>query len=81
MDIPNIIEKKPKIIELEQGKTYAWCACGLSKNESGAFCDSSHRTTSFSPKIFTAEKTGKVAICMCKHTKTPPFCDGTHTKV
>jgi CDGSH-type Zn-finger protein len=23
----------------------------------------------------------KVAWCACKHSKTPPFCDGTHRTV
>ncbi len=22
-----------------------------------------------------------VAWCLCKHTKTPPFCDGTHQQL
>ena len=81
METPNIADKKPIIIELKEGKNYAWCACGLSKKEGGAFCDGSHQSTSFSPHIFKAEKTGKVALCMCKFTKTRPFCDGSHSKV
>jgi CDGSH-type Zn-finger protein len=81
MSSPNIIQKKPVIIELEEGKQYGWCACGLSKNEGGAFCDGSHKTTEFKPHIFKAEEHKKVAICMCKHTKNRPFCDGTHAKL
>jgi CDGSH-type Zn-finger protein len=81
MSTPNIIQKKPVIIELEAGKTYAWCACGLSNNEGGAFCNGSHKTTEFKPHIFTVDENKKAAICMCKHTSTPPFCDGTHAKL
>jgi len=73
---PNIAAKEPKEVELEAGKKYAWCACGLSKNQ--PFCDGSHRTTEFKPLIFTVEEKKTVALCQCKHTKTPPYCDGTH---
>ena len=66
----------PQMIELEEGKTYAWCACGDSKNQ--PFCDGSHATTEFTPVIFKAEESGTKALCMCKQTGGQPFCDGTH---
>lgn len=30
----------PIDVELKKGKSYAWCACGLSKKQ--PFCDGSH---------------------------------------
>ncbi|MCF6365740.1 MAG: CDGSH iron-sulfur domain-containing protein [Bacteroidales bacterium] len=81
MKNPNIADNKPLMFETEAGKSYAWCSCGLSKKEGGAFCDGSHIGTDFTPHIFVAEKTGKVAICMCKHTGNKPLCDGTHAKL
>ena len=30
------------------------------------------------PKKFTAEEDGDGFLCLCKQTKTPPFCDGSH---
>jgi CDGSH-type Zn-finger protein len=73
---PTIAAKEPKAVELEAGKKYAWCACGLSKNQ--PFCDGSHKNTEFKPLIFTSEEKKTAYLCQCKHTKTPPYCDGTH---
>ncbi|MEP1601345.1 MAG: CDGSH iron-sulfur domain-containing protein [Ekhidna sp.] len=73
---PIISDKQPKPIELEQGKTYAWCSCGQSTSQ--PFCDGSHAGTAFSPKIFKAEETKTAYMCMCKHSENPVFCDGTH---
>jgi CDGSH-type Zn-finger protein len=30
------------------------------------------------PLKFELEAPRKVWLCNCKHTKTPPFCDGSH---
>lgn len=76
MKEPVIAQKNPFVVELQKGKTYAWCACGLSKNQ--PFCDGSHKITELRPNVFTAEKDGTVYLCGCKHTKTAPFCDGSH---
>ncbi|MCH7815509.1 MAG: CDGSH iron-sulfur domain-containing protein [Proteobacteria bacterium] len=40
--------------------------------------DGSHQGTGLTPKEFTLEETTKVWLCMCKHTKNSPFCDGAH---
>jgi CDGSH-type Zn-finger protein len=69
----------PQMVQLESGKTYAWCACGRSSNQ--PWCDGSHQVTSITPTVFVADKTEARALCMCKQTKTPPFCDGTHLSV
>jgi len=79
MSNPVIAARKPKAVEVEDGKDYFWCSCGRSSSQ--PYCDGSHRGTGFAPKKFTAEKSETVYLCMCKHTKNPPFCDGSHAKL
>jgi len=76
MDKPTIAGKAPIAVQLEAGKTYAWCACGNSSKQ--PFCDGSHKGSAFSPKVFVAEETKTAYLCNCKHTANPGFCDGTH---
>jgi CDGSH-type Zn-finger protein len=66
----------PYEVELEEGKTYAWCGCGRSKTQ--PFCDGSHKGTGLMPVVFKAEATETVYLCGCKDTGDPPFCDGSH---
>ena len=73
---PIIAAKKPAKVELEEGKEYFWCRCGLS--ESQPFCDGSHAGTDVTPLKFTADKTESAVLCQCKSTANGPFCDGTH---
>jgi CDGSH-type Zn-finger protein len=75
---PKIADKKPAVVELEPGE-YKWCACGLSKDK--VFCDHSHKGTGLHSVRFTVEEKKKVALCQCKQTKNPPFCDGAHGKL
>jgi CDGSH-type Zn-finger protein len=74
-----VAQKAPYIVDVEAGKSYAWCSCGRSNAQ--PFCDGSHKGTGFAPTIHKAEKDGKVAFCGCKHAKTPPFCDGSHNSL
>lgn len=76
MEKGKIAGRTPQIVGLEEGKTYAWCACGLSANQ--PYCDGSHKGTGFKPHILKAEENKKVAFCMCKQTGNHPFCDGAH---
>lgn len=71
-----IAAKQPIPVELEAGKTYAWCACGESKNQ--PFCDGAHAGGDFVPKVFKAEETKTAYMCQCKQTNNPGFCDGSH---
>ena len=48
-----IAKKSPFAVELVQGESYYWCACGRSKNQ--PFCDGSHVGTNFTPVAFTPE--------------------------
>ncbi|MBU14171.1 MAG: glutamate synthase [Gammaproteobacteria bacterium] len=68
----------PYAVECEQGKTYYWCSCGISKNQ--PYCDGSHRETDFTPVAFEAEETKKMFLCGCKKTTNTLFCDGSHNK-
>ncbi len=76
---PHIAGRAPVAVDVEAGKTYAWCACGNSKKQ--PFCDGSHGGTAFSPVVRKAEKSETVYFCMCKHSGNKPFCDGSHEKV
>ena len=67
---------EPYFVDVKKGKKYAWCSCGLSKQQ--PFCNGSHKSTSFKPFVITAEKEEAIFFCGCKHTKTPPYCDGSH---
>ena len=71
-----IAGRAPAAVELEAGKQYAFCTCGLSEDQ--PFCDGSHRGSSFKPHLFTLESSEKKWLCQCKHTKNVPYCDGTH---
>ena len=79
MDKPVVAALKPLGIELEPGKTYAWCACG--RTEFQPFCDGSHSGTGMKPKVFKVEETKTGYICMCRQTGSSPFCDGSHAQL
>ncbi len=73
---PDIPQKEPYAVEVEQGRSYFWCRCG--KNARQPFCDASHKGTEFTPVRYKAEKTGTVYFCGCKRSGNAPLCDGTH---
>ncbi len=75
-DMPKIAQKSPYKIGIEEGKKYAWCACGMSSTQ--PFCDGSHKGSAFAPVVFTAESTKDAYFCGCKQSKNGAFCDGTH---
>ncbi|GAA6163949.1 hypothetical protein NBRC116590_16530 [Pelagimonas sp. KU-00592-HH] len=78
-DTPNISQRAPFPVEVQEGKSYFWCACGMSKRQ--PFCDGSHKGTSFEPVKFTAEADKKVFFCGCKHSGKGALCDGTHSRM
>lgn len=73
---PTVAGREPIEIAIEAGRTYWWCACGLSKNQ--PFCDGSHKATPFTPVEYRADASRKVWFCACKQTGRRPLCDGTH---
>lgn len=76
---PVVAQKSPYGFEVEAGKSYWWCACGLSKRQ--PFCDGSHKVTAFTPVEYKADGTKTVWFCGCKHTHTAPLCDGSHNTI
>jgi mannose-6-phosphate isomerase-like protein (cupin superfamily)/CDGSH-type Zn-finger protein len=79
MAVPAIAQRKPCLVQLEAGKAYFWCACGLSQDQ--PFCDGSHKTTEFRPLKWVAEESGERLLCACKQTAGQPFCDGSHNRL
>ena len=76
MNQPDRAADSPFGVDVEEGKSYFWCACGKSSNQ--PFCDGSHKGSEFSPVKYTAEKSRKVFFCGCKQTGNQPLCDGSH---
>ena len=80
--LPKVGAPEPIGIQVEPGKVYSWCTCGLTLKE--PFCDSSHKIVEGMPyrsiKV-QFDKAEEIWFCQCKQTKTPPFCDGSHRKL
>lgn len=76
---PKVAGTRPSIVEVTEGETYYWCACGHSASQ--PFCDGAHAGTGLAPLAWTANRTGKAGLCTCKRTKNPPLCDGSHQDV
>ncbi len=76
MSQPEIAQKNPFAVEVTEGKTYFWCACGKSKKQ--PFCDGSHSGGEFTPIAWKAPASKRVFFCGCKHSAKAPLCDGSH---
>ena len=76
MDLPKVAAKTPAKVELEEGKKYAWCTCGLSDKQ--PFCNGAHKGSDYKPMVFTAEESKTAYLCQCKASKNGCYCDGTH---
>lgn len=74
--LPKVCQKGPYAVDVEEGKLYSWCTCGLSAKQ--PFCDGSHKGTDYRSCKWTADQSGTVYFCGCKATKSKPFCDGSH---
>jgi len=73
---PKIAAKQPANVKLEAGKTYAWCACGLSKKQ--PFCDGAHVNSHYEPVVFRLRRQRKCTFVNASALNNIPFCDGTH---
>lgn len=78
MSDPKRASDGPFPIEVEAGKAYFWCTCGLSQKQ--PFCDGSHKGTGFMPVRYQADQSRTVFFCGCKMTASQPLCDGSHNK-
>jgi len=78
MTTPTRAGNSPIAVEIEEGKKYAWCSCGLSSKQ--PYCDGSHKGSGMTPIVFTAEESKTAYLCSCKQTGNGPFCDGSHSK-
>ena len=74
-----VAQKAPDGVDVEAGKAYFWCACGLSASQ--PFCDGSHKGSDFQPVKYEAAQAEKVFFCGCKRSKEQPRCDGTHNSL
>mmetsp|Transcript_13246 Transcript_13246/g.16824 ORF Transcript_13246/g.16824 Transcript_13246/m.16824 type:complete len:157 (-) Transcript_13246:126-596(-) len=82
--LPTVAQRKPFRVELEPGKEYMWCTCGLSKTQ--PFCDMSHVKTlgDFKPLKFVWDGPKQtVSLCGCKLNKdeSGARCDGSHRRI
>jgi CDGSH-type Zn-finger protein len=77
--LPKIATLQSIKIDVKQGETYFWCACGLSAKQ--PFCDGSHAGSGFSPVAYQAEESKLISFCGCKHSKKGIICDGTHKEL
>ena len=73
---PIVAQPFPFFVDVEEGKTYKWCACGRSATQ--PFCDSSHVDSGIMPIIYTATKSKRIAFCGCKASKRGAICDNSH---
>lgn len=78
MSDPKRASDSPFATEVEAGKAYFWCACGLSQSQ--PFCDGSHMGGDFTPVKYAATESKTVYFCGCKSTASQPLCDGSHSK-
>jgi CDGSH-type Zn-finger protein len=79
MTTPIVAQKSPYATDVEEGKTYYWCACGRSAKQ--PFCDGSHKDTGISPTPYKADASKKVWFCGCKASNNGVMCDGSHNKI
>jgi CDGSH-type Zn-finger protein len=73
---PHIAQKAPYPVDVEAGKSYWWCACGLSQSQ--PFCDGSHKGSGITPVKWEADASKTVYFCGCKQSGKAPLCDGAH---
>jgi CDGSH-type Zn-finger protein len=76
MTKPTVAGRGPIAVDVEAGKSYLWCSCGLSTTQ--PFCNGAHQCNGFTPVEYLAQRSGRVYFCACKHSAKAPLCDGSH---
>ena len=76
---PRVAADSPIAVDLMEGETVWWCACGRSATQPD--CDGSHEGTGIEPLEWTAKAMKTYYLCCCKATKRPPLCDGSHNSL
>lgn len=76
---PILAQRSPFAVEVQEGRSYWWCACGRSSKQ--PFCDGSHKETGFAPMEYRATASRTVYFCGCKRTTKSPLCDGSHNRI
>lgn len=74
-----IAQKSSCAVEVEEGKSYFWCACGKSSKQ--PFCDGSHKDTGIARVKYTADTSKRVFFCSCKQSSKSPQCYGAHNRL
>ena len=77
--LPAVPQKAPYKVEVEAGKKYYWCSCGLSKNQ--PFCDGAHKGSGLKSIMFESTESKLIYFCGCKHSKNGVLCDSAHHNV
>ena len=75
MTSPTIAGRSPYGVEVEEGKIYFWCACGLSRNQPFSRARTRRRPSNRSSG---SRNRRRQFFCACKQTDGQPFCDGSH---
>jgi len=78
-NLPKVPQKAPYKVDLEQGKTYWFCSCGLSEKQ--PFCDGAHKGKGIAPIKFECDTAKAYYLCGCKHSNKGHLCDGSHDKI
>ena len=65
----------PYVVQVEAGRRYRWCSCGLSATQ--PWCDDAHVGTDFEPIVFEAPISGEFHMCGCRQSNNKPYCFGT----
>ena len=84
--LPVIAARHPFKVQVEAGKVYSWCSCGLSQTQ--PFCDGAHKAykdkdgKSIMKSVkYQATEDKLVYFCGCKYSKNGVICDGAHNCV
>lgn len=72
--VPVMARLGPYEVQVEEGKSYLWCSCGLSASQ--PWCDGSHEGSGMSPIAFVAPISAVFHMCGCKNSDNKPFCFG-----